>query len=94
MGVSAGLFLRYLYLPPGPTAVGSGGIFALFLFIFPAAPVYHFLKLYNGVTVMRDWSLALLRHRTRLQLFSSGVGPELPICDCAAVLSSGSIKCA
>ena len=64
MGVSAGLFLRYLYLPPGPTAVGSGGIFSLFLFIFPAAPVYHFLKLYNGVTVMRDWSL--LRHCTRL----------------------------
>ena len=54
MGVSAGLFLRYLYLPPGPTAVGSGGFFSLFLFIFPAAPIYHFLKLYNGVTVMRD----------------------------------------
>ena len=28
------------------------------------------------------------------RLFSSGVGPKLPIGDCAAVLSSGSIGCA
>ena len=28
------------------------------------------------------------------RLFSSGVGPKLLISDCAAVLSSGSIRCA
>jgi hypothetical protein len=44
VGVSAGLFLRYLYLPPGPTAVGSGGILRYFDSFSRLLPFNYFLN--------------------------------------------------
>ena len=92
-------FALFVFCPPGPTAVGSGGPFCVILIHFSAAPIYYFLKLYHGVTLyaITVTSGPVLRHCTRLEYsvaVSYGVGPELPISDCAAVLSSGSIRCA
>ena len=93
-GISAGLLLRYLYSAPrAPPRWGPGGFFCVILIHvislnyinYIMESPYHAIKTVTG-------HCSDTMHPSRL--FSSGVGPKLPISDCAAVLSSGSIGCA
>jgi hypothetical protein len=60
-------FFSFFVCPPGPTAVGDGVIFELFL-IFPAAPVYYFLKyiMESPYMLLSPCLVTALRHCTRL----------------------------
>ena len=78
--------------PPGPHHGGVRGEFCVILIIFISLNYMNYImeSPYHAIKTVTGHCSDTV-HPSRL--FSSGVGPKLLISDCAAVLSSGSIRC-